>query len=168
MTNVLPLAWRGGTAASTWIFPAICAGMILALGCAGRPDFEPAPLQAEGWRQMRGQLVWRPSANGPEVVGDILLARGPAGEQVVEFSKGIPIMTARSGAGGWLVDVAARNIKRSGRGKPPKVGWFLVAEAAFDARVSARGWKLEAGADGGWTLERPRTGERFEYAPGDD
>lgn len=168
MTNVLPPARRGGTAVPKWCFPAIFAGLILASGCAGGPTFEPAPLQAEGWRQLRGQLVWRPSPNGPEVVGDLLVARGPAGEQVVEFSKGIPIMMARSGPGGWLVEAAARNIKRSGRGRPPRVGWFLVVETAFDGRISERGWRFEAGPDGGWTLERPRSGERFEYAPGDD
>jgi len=168
MTNVLPPARRGGTAAPRWLFSAICAGLVLASGCARRPNFEPAPLQADGWRQMRGQLVWRPSGKGPEMVGDLLLARGPAGEQVVEFSKGVPIMLARSGPGGWFVEVAVRNINRSGRGSPPKVGWFLAGEAAFDGRVSARGWKFEAGLNGGWTLERPGSGERFEYAPGDD
>lgn len=114
------------------------------------------------WVVRQGQAVWRPSRRAQEIAGDITVATGGPGEFLVEFTKpSLTLVRVVSRDGRWEIVAAGRG-KHSGRGKPPKRGWFELG--AFLSRGSLDApWRGERNGEGlEWAVENPRTGERIE------
>lgn len=126
-----------------------------AMGPGGRADLNEA-----GWVTQRGQAVWQPRRQAPELAGDWLAARHPDGRWLVQFAK--PPLTLCSAQGDgrrWEISFGSRRFR--GMGEPTRrclwMFWprLLAGQTLPDKLVG------QARQDGG-RLENPRTGESIE------
>ncbi|MBL9127187.1 MAG: hypothetical protein JNL97_06055 [Verrucomicrobiales bacterium] len=144
-------------------------GLLLAAsGCRTASDLAPVRLDDPGWSVRHGQAVWVRALGADGVAGELLVATGPEGACWVEFSKPpFGLATARSEREGWsLVEPGARLRKRGSGAAPAGAIWFALA-GATRGTAPGGGWRFETGADGGWRLWQPETGESLEgyWAP---
>jgi hypothetical protein len=135
-----------------------CAGS--GSGAVGGPAASPA---GQAWTPRSGQAVWRPAAGADEVAGEILWAGDGTEGYLLEFSKpALPLVRVMRRGAAWEVSAPGRG-RRSGRGAPPRLGWFVLADHLAGGPV-ADPWTAgrEGGGGGGWWVENARTGERIE------
>lgn len=100
-------------------------------GCASVAPLTPVDLAESGWTIRSGQAIWRPSANRPELVGDLLIAWRGDGSGFIQFSKALPMVEARMNASGWRVDYPSVRRHRAGRGSPSsRILWFQLLRVA--------------------------------------
>jgi hypothetical protein len=131
-------------------------------GCSSFAPVPPLDLAAPGWQVRQGQAIWKPADDKPEITGDLLLSLHPSDGAFIQFTKTLPIVSARLSAKSWEIEFPPENKRYSGRGQPPKrIGWLQLIRAIEGHEVPGR-----------WTLIRPsnqfvgllnaETGERLE------
>lgn len=115
-------------------------------------------LSEPGWNVQRGQAVWKPSAGGDEVAGELLVATHPNGRAVVEFSKPpISFVTVVIRNGAWSISSPMRG-KFSGPGAPPPgILWMQLPHLIGDGKISTR-WTLTRDSES-WRLVHETSGE---------
>lgn len=131
--------------------------------CRTVPPMAAWDLGAPGWTVQTVPAVWRPEAGGPELVGELMVARTDAGARFVQFSKqGVPVVTARSDGLRWEVGSSLRRGEYRGRGVGPgRVLWFQIDRVPPSATGDSR-WRREVQPDGSWVIEDVQRGERLE------
>jgi len=137
--------------------------MFSGAGCRTVNPLPPADLSAPGWRVQQGQAVWKPSANRPELVGDLLLATNLNGDFFIQFSKmPFPLVTARVAGDQWQIEFGADQRTWHGRGIPPgRFGWFQLPRALREVTVGGNR-QFTGEATNSWRLQNSRTGETLE------
>jgi len=140
-----------------------CALALVISGCRTAPPMAPADLAQPGWTIRRGQALWQPKTDAPEVAGQLLIASSESGGDLVRFSKDpMEIVFARRNDQGWTLNIPAFDKSFSGRGRPPRrIGWFQFADAVFRG-TPGPGWEWSGIDDERWELTNPKTGERLE------
>ncbi len=139
---------------------------LLLVFCAGCRTADPLPsadFSAPGWRVQPGQAVWKPSANRPELAGDLLLATNVNGNFFVQFSKiPFPLATAQVSSDQWQIEFGADKFSWRGHGAPPnRFAWFQLPRALRNANLDDN-WKFTYVETNSWRLENPHTGETLE------
>jgi hypothetical protein len=136
--------------------------VLLPIGC-GTPAPAPAvDLSAPGWQVQQGQALWKPDAKKPEIAGDVVLSTHPTAGTYLQFSKTLPIVNARLGAGRWEIEFPPENKQYSGGGNPPKrLVWLQIIRAIDGQKISDR-WRVIRPSDRFVALENDETGERLE------
>lgn len=139
------------------------AGILL--GCSSHP-MPPWNLSSTDWTLSHHPAVWRPREGGPELVGELLVARRADGSRLVQFSKqGIPMIVARVDPKGWQIESTFEGVLHSGRGTPPSSAvWFRI-DGIPPVMPVRPPWVLERSVEGSWILEDHSRGERLEVAP---
>jgi hypothetical protein len=133
----------------------------LALGCQA-PRFGAIDLAQPDWKLRTGQAVWKPDRDKPEIVGDLLLATRANGEGYLQFSKALPIVTARLDPEGWEVEFPPQQRRYAARSAPPaRIVWLGVLRHATGL-PPASAWRLTESSAGEQLWERHSTGERLE------
>jgi hypothetical protein len=137
--------------------------VVVATSCRTAPPLPPADFSAPGWRVRQGQAVWKPSANRPELAGDLLFATNADGNFFVQFSKiPFPLASAQISGGQWQIEFGADKFSWHGSGTPPnRFAWFQLPRALLGANVSEN-WKFIRVETNSWRLENPQTGETLE------
>ena len=142
----------------------VVAGLMFSgAGCRTVNPLPPADFSAPGWRVKQGQAIWKPSANRPELVGDLLLATNLNGDFFIQFSKmPFPLATARVAGDQWQIEFGADQRTWQGRGVPPdRFGWFQLPRALREVTVGGN-WQFTGEATNSWRLQNSRTGETME------
>ncbi len=144
-------------------FPIMLALTLLLAGCRTGPSLAPADLSAPGWHIRRGQALWQPKTDAPELAGNLLVASNPSGEDFIRFSKDpLEIVLARRNRDGWQLEIPAFGKSYSGPGRAPRrIGWFQLADTVLHGST-APGWTWSDLDDGRWQFTNARTGERME------
>jgi hypothetical protein len=141
-----------------------CAVIALAVGCRTPPTLPPVDLAQPGWQVKQGQAVWRPSASGPELTGELVWASAPDGRFLLQFLKTpITMVEARGSKEDWRISFPAQGRTFTGsRGRSPsqRLGWLYLARALQGERLS-EDWIFTKGEDR-WKLANARTGEMIE------
>lgn len=139
------------------------AGLVLA-GCAALPQKALPPLNtsAPGWNVQQGQALWKPAEDKPEIAGDVVVSTHPQAGSYVQFSKTLPILSARLAPEGWEFHAIPEDKRYSGGGKPPrKLVWLQMLRVHEGQEISER-WTVARPSDQFIVLEDPFTGERLE------
>lgn len=139
------------------------AAVLLFNGCHTPPRLPPIDTAQPGWRIEQGQALWRPGRKQTELAGEILLATGPDGRALLQFSKTpFPVATARQEGNAWSIAFGAGARAYGGHGEPvPRFVWFQV----FRWRAGTPpygGWERDSKSPDHLRLDRPATGERLE------
>jgi len=136
--------------------------LLVLAGCFAAPRLAPADLSEPGWTVRRGQAVWHPRRDAPEIAGDLLIATRADGSVFAQFTKTpFPFAVAQAGPHGWQIEFPPQNRRYSGRGAPPaRVVWFQLARALAGAGV-AKPWSWR-GTEADWHLANAATGESLE------
>jgi hypothetical protein len=123
----------------------------------------PADLSAPGWRVREGQAVWKPSADRPELAGDLLLATNANGNCFIQFSKlPFPLATAQVAGDRWEVEFGAARYSWHGQGAPPaRIGWLQLPRALLGGSIGGN-WQFTRMGTNSWRLQNARTGESLE------
>jgi hypothetical protein len=139
------------------------AAAVLLAGLAGCRS--PAPPQAvdlrqPGWHVREGQVIWRHSAQLPELAGELLVATHADGRWLVQFSKTpFLLVSAQGDATQWQLNYAARRRVFQGQWlPPPKYAWLAFYRALEGHRLAPE-WQVSHDGKGNWRLENRRTGE---------
>jgi hypothetical protein len=137
--------------------------LLLLAACATPGPIAPVDLSAPGWEMRQGQAVWKPDAEKPEIAGDLVLSIHSSGAAFLQFSKTLPIVSARLQPGAtWEVEFAPENKRYSGRGHPPaRIVWLQLLRVMEGERIPER-WKLSHPSGEYVALENPESGERLE------
>jgi hypothetical protein len=137
--------------------------LILGAGCRTSNPLQPADFSAPGWRVQRGQAVWKPSSNRPELAGDLLLATNANGNVFIQFSKmPFTLATAQVSGDQWQIEFGADEYSWRGHGVPPdRFAWFQLPRALLGANPAGN-WKFTNPASSSWRLDNSRTGETVE------
>lgn len=135
-------------------------------GCAV-PVMAPLDIAEPGWRVRETEVVWRPSAKAPELMGELIVAHHVDGRRWVQFGKqGLPWLTARRDPLGWTLETTMRRGVTGGRGHPPaRVPWFLVDDLPPSRPTGMSPWHLQTmgtGPGAAWKLANAATGEFVE------
>jgi hypothetical protein len=139
----------------------IIFGWLLA-GCATPAPGPVVDLAAPGWEVRQGQALWKPDGEKPEIAGDFVLSTHPTGGIYLQFSKTVPIVSARLGGGRWEIEFPPENKRYSGRGNPPKrIVWLQLARAIEGAELPER-WQVIHPSKDFLALENGENGERLE------
>jgi hypothetical protein len=151
--------------------PALAANSFLALllallafglGCATPAPFGQVDLSLPGWKTRNGQALWRPGRDKPEIVGDLVVARHEDGRAYLQFSKALPIVSARVSAQGWEAEFPPQNKRYAARGKPPRrIVWLQLLNALRGEPVSPN-WSVNSTGPDQLILEDSNTGERLD------
>jgi hypothetical protein len=133
----------------------------LCTGCQMVP-LPPANLSTPGWRVQQGQAVWKPTANRPEIAGDLILATNANGNCFIQFSKSpFTLATAQIADGRWQIQFGVDQFSWRGIGAPPnRFVWFQLPRAFLDVPV-ADNWHFESSSNN-WRFENSHTGETLE------
>ena len=131
---------------------------LLGAGCAA-PPAPSSPAGPLAWPTRAGQAVWQPRRAAPAIAGELVLARGDAGDFVLQFSKPpVPLVEARRTGAHWEVAFPAGGRRVRGRGPGPTRLLWLWLPVALEGGALPRDlgftWEGE-----NWRLVNPRTGE---------
>jgi len=134
-------------------------------GCSSHP-MPSWNLASAGWSLSQHPTVWRTREGGPELVGELLVARREDGSRLVQFSKqGIPMIVARVDPGGWEIESPFEGSRHSGRGKPPaRAVWFQI-HGFPPGPTACPPWEIQRSIEGSWILQDRSRGERLEVVP---
>ena len=129
------------------------------LGTACR-TVRPLPavnLSEPGWAMYEGQAIWRPKRSGPEIAGELLLARSQDGRSLVQFIKTpFPILVGQATPTQWQIEFPPQHRSFSGHGSPPgRLIWLHLGACLLDNAPSPKDWTLERGSPAPELL-RPR------------
>jgi len=116
-----------------------------------------------GWHVQQGQALWRPKSGLPEFGGDLVLARDDTGRCLIQFDKTpVAILFAEVTSNRWLIRFPQRDLGFSGHG----AGWTrfgcLYLPRALAGQPLPKAFHFEQKADGSWSLENTRSGEKLE------
>ena len=145
----------------------LCAGLLAVLlaaaGCVSPRVAGPVNLAEPGWQVERGQGIWQPRRQAPELAGELLLARHADGRALVQFMKTpFPTVIARTAAPWWRIEYQPQNRRYAGRGQPPRRCLLLHVPAALQGAPLPAGLVFERLGAGHWRLRNERTGELVE------
>lgn len=138
--------------------------LLLVNGCStiAHRDLPPLDTSAPGWKISQGQALWKPEEGKPEIAGDVVVSTHPQAGSYVQFSKTLPILSARLAAEGWEFQTIPENKRYSGGGKPPKRIVWLQLLRVLEGRAISDQWIVAHPSDLFIALENPHTGERLE------
>jgi hypothetical protein len=137
---------------------------LLSSGCAtlSSVDLPPLDTSAPGWTVRQGQALWRTESDKPEVAGDVVLSSHQQAGSFVQFSKTLPILSARIAPEGWEFEAVPENKRYSGRGKPPRrIAWLQLLRVLEGAEISDH-WTVAKPSTDYVLLENQHSGERLE------
>jgi hypothetical protein len=137
--------------------------LLSAMGCRTIfPPLPPANLKEPGWTVHEGQAVWRLAQGTREIAGDVLVATRQDGETFVQFSKTpFPLVTARTCANRWQVELSPQNKYYAGRGQPPTRLIWLYLPRVLAGQPPPRNWSWQENPKG-WRLENRASGESVD------
>jgi hypothetical protein len=142
--------------------------IIFCVGCKTTTVLPPMDLSASGWTILRGQAIWKPPQNRPELAGDLIVATNANGNYFIQFSKTpFSIVTAEAQNNEWEIRFGENKYAWRGGGTPPDhFLWFQLPRAFLGENLND-GWKFERGFGNLWHLENPETGETLagEFFP---
>jgi hypothetical protein len=122
----------------------------------------PLDTSGPGWTIRQGQALWRPENGKPEIAGDVVLSSHPEAGSFVQFSKTLPIVSARIAPDGWDFEVIPQHKHYSGRGKPPRrIVWLQLLRVLEGQEISDR-WTVAKPSADYLLLEDLDSGERLE------
>jgi hypothetical protein len=142
----------------------LSSAILLFAACAspggGAP---PVDLSAPGWTVRQGQALWQPDHDKPEIAGDVVLSTHPSGGSYIQFSKTLPILSARIQPGGrWEFENTSENKRYSGGGTPPKrIVWLQFLRVLEGQEISGR-WTVARPSPDFVSLENEFSGERLQ------
>lgn len=143
-------------------FNFVSALALLLAACAGTAPLPPLDLSAPGWQVRQAQAVWKPGAEKPEIAGDLVLSSHPSGGTYLQFSKTLPLVSARLTGTAWEVEFPPEQKRYSGRGNPPKrIVWLQLIRALDGGRISDR-WRVVRPSTQFMALQNDESGERLE------
>jgi hypothetical protein len=134
------------------------------LGCStfSQRSLPPLDTSAAGWKSRQGQALWQRAHDQPEIAGDVVISVHPQAGSHVQFSKTLPILTARLAPEGWEFHTIPENKRYSAGGKPPRrIVWLQFLQALEGREISER-WNVAHPSDQYIVLEDPHSGERLE------
>jgi hypothetical protein len=92
----------------------------------------------------------------------VIVATHPSGGSYVQFSKTLPILSARLSPGGWEFEASSENKRYAGRGKPPaRIVWLQMLRALEGQEISGR-WIIARPSAEYIALENQNKGERLQ------
>jgi hypothetical protein len=141
----------------------LCFFLIL-LGCGtlSRRSLPPLDTSGSGWNTRQGQALWKRAHDQPEIAGDVVISVHPQAGSFAQFSKTLPILTARLAPEGWEFHTVPENKRYSAGGKPPRrIVWLQLLQALEGREISDR-WRVAKPSDQYIVLEDPHSGERLE------
>jgi hypothetical protein len=138
---------------------ALCLALFVA-GCATTAPIPPLDLNAPGWQVRQAQAIWKPGADKPEIVGDLVISTNQ-NSAYLQFSKTLPIASARTEPEFWQVEFPPQNRRYSGRGAGPKQIVWLQLLHAVTGRQVAKPWSVQR-AEQTLLLENGTSGEHLE------
>lgn len=136
----------------------------LLVGCAALPQKKLPPLDtsAPGWKVRQGQALWKPAEDKPEIAGDVVISMHPQAGAYVQFSKTLPVLSARLAPEGWEFHTIPEDKHYSGGGAPPRrIVWLQMLRVLEGREISDR-WTVAHPSDLYISLEDPFAGERLE------
>lgn len=160
--------WRKTMA---WLSSLLTLGaLILGAGCrTTAPALGPVDLESGGWEVAEVPAVWRPRRGAPELTGELLLARAPSGDRLVQFSKqGLPVVSALVRSNRWQITSSLQPGRYTGRLPLRRAVLWLMLErlppnSPAASRAAAGGWRLVPGsAATSWLLTNSVSGETLE------
>jgi hypothetical protein len=137
---------------------------LLLLGCStlSQRSLPPLDTSAPGWKTGQGQALWKAPKDRPEIAGDVVISVHPELGSFIQFSKTLPILTARLAPEGWEFHTIPENKRYSAGGKPPRRIVWLQLLRALDGREISDHWNVAHPSDQYIVLEDPDSGERLE------
>jgi hypothetical protein len=89
--------------------------------------------------------VWQPGRAAPEIAGELLVARRPDGQSLVQFIKTpFPILSAQATPTRWQIEIPSQRRSHSGRGKPPaRLIWLHLADCLFESVPPPTNWTFQ-------------------------
>ena len=122
----------------------------------------PVDTSSAGWTVRQGQALWRTEDEKPEIAGDVVLSSHPHDGSFIQFSKTLPILSARIAPKGWEFETIPENKRYSGRGTPPRrIVWLQLLRVLEGAEISDR-WTVAKPSPDYVLLEDLHSGERLE------
>ena len=145
------------------------SGLILALlvcatlgACRAPRPFPRVDLSAPDWKTRSGQAIWRPDRDKPEIVGDLLVSVHPDAGAYLQFSKALPIVSARLHKEAWEIEFPPQNKKYAAPGRPPKrIVWFQLLRVTR-GEPATDNWQVREPSPDEIVFENPKSGERLE------
>ncbi|MBC8002184.1 MAG: hypothetical protein H7X97_06310 [Opitutaceae bacterium] len=136
---------------------------LLGTGCRTVPPFATVDFDDKGWKVERGQAVWKPGRDSPEIAGDLTVARHRDGRTLAQFTKTpFPFVIAQTSSNGWQIEFVAFNRTLRAPGAPPRrVGWLHLAHC-LDESPPPKPWTFRRLADHQFRLENASSGESVE------
>jgi len=130
-------------------------------GCSTTP-LPPANLSAPGWTTQQGQALWKPSANRPQIAGDLLMATNTDGDCFIQFTKTpFTIATAQISGSRWQLTFGNDQHSWRGSGTPmSRFVWFQLPRAMLGAPINPD-WRSHSDTNG-WQFQNLHTGESLE------
>ena len=145
----------------------LCFSLFVVLtlvGCStlSQRSLPPLDTSTPGWNTRQGQALWERSQDDPEIAGDVVISVHPQAGSFVQFSKTLPLLTARISPEGWEFHTIPENKRYSSGGKPPRrIVWLQLLQALEGREISER-WSVAHPSDRYIVLEDPHSGERLE------
>lgn len=135
-------------------------GTLLA-GCTS-PNRRPPTTETPPWQTRTGQAVWQARPGPPALAGELVLARRPNGDFLIQFSKPPLTLVEASRTGKrWQVIYPAQAHRFRGTGtSPPRLLWLWLPAALEGAALPDRVTFSRTGES--WRLTNVRTGESLE------
>ena len=135
----------------------------LLTACSTTPKLPPADFSQPGWNVRQAQAVWTPKKGGPEIAGEVLIARHDDKRAFVQFSKTpFPILVAQTTPGRWEMTFIPEQRTFGGGGRPwPRFSWLYLAPALQGEKLPEKLRFNPTGTEG-WRLENRSTGEVIE------
>jgi hypothetical protein len=151
---------------TSWRFSQFIVALtsFLLVGCAALPQkkLQPLDTSAPGWTVRQGQALWKPGEDKPEIAGDVVVSLHPTAGSYVQFSKTLPILSARLTPEGWEFHTIPEDKRYSGGGNPPRrIVWLQMLRVLEGREISDR-WTVAHPSDLYISLEDPFSGERLE------
>ena len=135
----------------------------LLTACSTTPKLPPADFSQPGWIVRQAQAVWTPKRGGPEIAGEVLIARHDDQRAFVQFSKTpFPILVAQTTPKRWEITFIPEQRTFGGGGRPwPRFSWLYLAPALQGEKLPEKLRFNPTGTEG-WRLENRSTGEVIE------